>query len=347
MNYRSGWPPGGGTRGQRRISNFDEGIDRALHEQAAADAAQADQANAGAATQPVYVDREFRGRLGARGTAIVGGWTEIARFSCFESYPMTIQSTVDTILVNVGIDANNNPILGPMPNQGLAPDGDPVTPRILLRVQVGSGNEHGGSDVGEYILNATEPFEVVGTRIVVSAQIFSDEIAGNTSQLTYGTVELDPSAQCSVVVTLGMGSPTGELATKWILPQQPLSAGGTVQSCEQSFLGPCKMKQAHGFNAVGTAADILYLMFFDATGFDVAPLGNSAVPVFTIPVPGGSTPFSWDCIESSRLFQRGLAWALSDTPEELTLTAAATAGLFRVDIELMASMQTITAQLNS
>lgn len=333
------------TRAERRLRGYEENLNQEEQEQAAAGNAQAAAAAAGVASQPVVIDRRFRGRLGAKGTAMVGGWVEIARFKCFESQPMTVQSALDTIMVVTS--AGPPPVYGPMPNQGTG-TGDPVTPRVLLRVQVGSGNRGGGSSVLEYLINALDEFEVVGTEIVVSAQIFSDEIAGNTSQLTYGTVLLDPTAICQVTVTLGFGSPGAELPTKWIVPQTPLSAAGTVQGCEQSFLGPCRMKQVHGFNAVGTQANILYLMFFDATGFDVSPLPNGSVPVFAIPTQGGSAPFSWDCIESSRLFQRGLAWAISDTPEELTLTAATTNSLFRVDIELLSgSAQTLNSQLNA
>jgi hypothetical protein len=214
---------------------------------------------------------------------------------------------------------------------------------------VGSGNELGGSDQGEYYAVAGDAFEVAGTFVTVDAQIFSDETALNNSDnpgpvvpggppIVYATVPA--STICKVSITIANGSPKTELPTKWIIQPYPY----TFNEAWQVYVGPGRIKQAHGFNCVGTSANILYLMFFDGICSSAFPV-NGAVPMFTIPVPGGSVPFSWDCIESARFFQQGLMIAPSTTPDVFTGVGSALADSFPVSVELYSGgMQQLGAQ---
>ncbi len=128
--------------------------------------------------------------------------------------------------------------------------------------------------------------------------------------------------------------------------------GGGVNGQAQLYIGPGKIKQIHGFNGVGTSAAILFLQIFDWIGADAAAIPPNSQPLFAIPVPGGFTPYSWDCISSSRSFQYGLAYGISSTPMVYTPATAfpglGLSGPFEVVTELYAGgMQTLSAQPNS
>lgn len=328
------------TRAERRIQEFQRAVNQDLHDDAAQ--AQANQTATSVPTPPqrVVILDGTRGRLGGDATAIVGAWTEVARFQNRQSKPITIQSNVGTMLALTA--AGPPPVYAPLPDlQGkLASQPAPtVYPRVMLRIQTGSGNEGGGASTGVYFHPAGDAFEVTGTQIFISAQIFSNELAAFTG-LGGGLgdpTELDPTLICPISVTIGHGAPTSEMVTKWIQPRYNTSLGGLYLSggtvADQATVGPGRIKQVHGFNANGTTADILYLMLFDITGLEsgVPPFG--AFPLFTIPMEGGSAPFSWDCIPSSRVFQQGLGYALSSTGDTYT-NPGAQPSYVRVDIEL-------------
>jgi len=322
----------------RRLTQFRNELGDRFEHEGAAHAAQAEQAAQGAPITPVQIERGFRGRMGGNGTAKVGTWVEIARFQCFESWPITIQSNVGTMYYGTP-PVNQLPDLATLPGVG-----NPMTPRVMLRIRVGSGNEQGGSDQGEYFAVAGDAFEVAGTFIGVDAQIFSDETALNNQLNPAPTVPnpvgsgevfstVDPTTICKVSVTLAAASPRTEMPTKWLIQPYPYTF---PNSAWEAYVGPGRMKQAHGFNCNGTTADIIYLMFLDGTltlgGSPEVPATGS-VPLFTIPTQGGSAPYSWDCIESSRFFQKGLVVCPSSTPDICTPTGSLSDPLI-VNIEL-------------
>ena len=298
----------------RRLTEWEGELNEKSHAQAAGAAAQAAQSAEGVAITPVLVEQDIRGRLGGQNLAVVGLWLEIARYQCFEAHPVTIQSNVGTMLSgSPPVNAISSPTGRPGP-------GEPMTPRVMLRIRVGSGNKAGGGSTGEYFHPAGDAFQVSGTSITVDAQIFADESAANDANVPYpivpnGAASVNPTTICPVSVTISPGpSPRTELPTKWMLQPYPYTFG----SAWQVYIGPGRIKQAHGFNTNGTASNIIYLMFFDgfiAPGSGVNQPINGAVPMFTIPVPGASTPFTWDCIESSRFFQMGLIISPSTAPD--------------------------------
>jgi hypothetical protein len=324
------------TRAERRIQDFQRTANQDLKDDAAQAAANQQATNAPTPPQRVVVLDGTRGRLGGSGLALVGGWTEIARFVNKQSKPITIQSNVGTMMIVTS--PGPPPIYSPVP-----PFTSTLFPRVNLRIQVGSGNEGGGSTTGTYYMVAGDSFETAGTFIVVSAQIFPDEVVGNLGPL-YGATPLnfiDPTTVAQVSVSIAHGSPSSvERPTKWIQPQYPLNGGADNSYGEQSYVGPGRVKQVYGFCANGTLTNIFYLMFFDAvitpTPF-IPP--NFSVPLFTIPMQGGSAPFSLDHIESSRSFQQGLGWCISTAGGTLVAGTGLGTGYTKVEIELFAGAQ--------
>jgi hypothetical protein len=335
------------TRAERRIQEFQRAINQDLHDDAAQQAANETATNTPAPPQRVVVLDGTRGRLGGDGKATVGAWTEIARFVNKQSKPVTIQSNMGTMMALV---ANGPPpVYAPLPDdQAVLVKTAPLVtqpaptcyPRVILRVQTGSGNEGGGQSTGVYFHPAGTPLEVTGTQIFISVQIFSNEVAAFTT-LGHGPgdpFELDPTLICAVSISVGHGAPRTELPTKWVQPQYNLSLGGLSlgqsSPTEKVVVGPGRLKQVEGFCAMGAITDIFYLMFFDITG-DNPP--NGAFPLFTIPMEGGSSPFSWDCVSSSRIFQQGLCAAISSTGDTYTSPGVLT-GYVRVDYELFSGL---------
>lgn len=288
----------------------------------------------------VVIQRGLRGRLGGTAVATVGDWIEIARFIVPEPEPVVIQSAVGTMLnVVPGLPA------APIPPLNFSA---PAFPRVMLRIRVGSGNQRGGSDRAEYFCVAGEMIAVSGTYITVDAQIFGDETAGNQPEQVGGIYFVTSDFQCPVTVTIAIGSPSSaENPTKW-LNQKNIDQ---TDVSEQLFTGPGRIKQVHGYNAIGTATTILYLMLFDIYGANGGAIPTGNKPLFTIPVPGGSTPYFWDCVTSSRFFQLGLAYGISTTPGVYTPAepfGTPLAGVFEVVTELYScAMQTLTSQPNA
>ena len=321
-----------------RLSEWEGELNEKTEHAEAAQAAQEAAATTGMPISDVVIQRGIRGRLGGDGVATVGRWLEVARFICAQPETITIQSNIGTMTYQP-VGGGGRTTLPP--NQDRGPGGQSVSvfPTVCLRIRTGAGNPGGGKATGTYFAVAGEQFQVTATYCTVDVQIFDDQTSGNLIEY-YGTSAeyqfLDLSLQCPVSVSIGLGSPaSAEMPTKWIVPQFPLN-GGANGLQEQTFIGPGRVKQATGFNANGTSTSILYLMFFDTVNVTPPPnLSNGAYPFYTIPVPGGSTPFSWDNIKSSRAFTQGLAWAVSSTGDTYTAPIGLT-GYFRVDVELYA-----------
>ena len=167
------------TRAERRIQEFQRAVNQDLHDDAAQ--AQANQIATNAPTPPqrVVILDGTRGRLGGDATAIVGAWTEVARFQNRQSKPITIQSNVGTMLALTA--AGPPPVYAPLPDlQGklVSQPAPTVYPRVMLRIQTGSGNEGGGASTGVYFHPAGDAFEVTGTQIFISAQILFERACG-------------------------------------------------------------------------------------------------------------------------------------------------------------------------
>ena len=336
------------TRAERRIQDFQRAVNQDLKDDAAQAAANQQATNTPTPPQRVVVLDGTRGKLGGVTLATVGQWTEVARFVNKQSKPIVLQSNVG--LMTYISSAGPPPVRSPIPPlQAAFEIGEAATafPRVNLRVQVGSGNEGGGSTTGTYYIVGGDLFEVAGTYVVVSAQIYQDETAGNSS-IPYdngvGSNTLDPTLQCQVSVSIAHGSPKVAMPTKWVQPAYNFAFGGFWlagnEVSEQKYTGPGRIKQVHGFNNNGTVSDILFLMLFDITGAAgiLNPGDNpitGAFPLFTIPMQGGNSPFSWDCIPSVRSFQQGLAVSLSSTGDQYTPAVGLT-GYVRVDVELFA-----------
>ena len=212
----------------------------------------------------------------------------------------------------------------------------PARVRCVLRVRIGQKNHRGGSGIMQHFTLAGNPLEFSGNICYVEALLCATDNADLTTAT--GQPPIDPNVTMALTCSIGAGESAKIQPTAWILPTlsgdpaTPLSVG------QQVITGPGRIRQAHGFNAGANAS---YLMFFD-TACGIPSLGTA--PEWTIPLNGVTAPnapetFTWDCIESARVFQYGLVWAISSTPD--TFTADST-DPWRVDIELFNQTQTLS-----
>jgi len=267
------------------------------------------------------VNRAPGGRLAGTQT-VTGGyrWQEICRLeeNNGEQYTGTILSTAGKIQLLNGASL-------------------PDKARVVLRVRIGSKNPNGGSGVVQEYTLAGNPLQFSGTHCYVDALVCPNETADfnviGTGANPTGDAPLSPDVVCDTTVIIGLGSSEHCQPTQWIQPLQPL------QVAQQVTTGPVRLRQVQGYN---TGANAAYLMFFDTANGNTIGLG--AVPLFTIPVggapaaPGAPLVFSNDFITSTRIFQYGLYWAISSTPDTYTADAA---DPFRVDIEIFGQIETL------
>jgi hypothetical protein len=260
-----------------------------------------------------------RGRLAGTITAKGGTqWREICRLekdAHGTNYTGVIYTTANNIEQPVGAGF-------PVPN-----------PRIAIRARIGSGNECGGSGIVHRYTLAGNPLPFSGHSCFVEALISPNEQVDLDANGN-GLAPLPETVVALVTAIIALGASSDIQPTQWVIPEEPL------QFAQQVTTTPCRLRQVQGFNS---GADAAYLMFFDTN--DGAALVNGAVPLFTIPVSGipsasGSAPitFSNDFITSARVFQYGLYWAISSTPDTLTIDEV---DLFRVDIELYAQVEAL------
>lgn len=201
----------------------------------------------------------------------------------------------------------------------------PPNPRVVIRITIGGGNPGGGtSKVVRYTV-AGVPVPFAGSTVMVEALVAPNENA-DFSQLT-GLPPLADTIVSEVNAVIALGTAAEGLPTQWIVPALPL------QSAQQVTQGVTRLKAVQGYSA-GPANG--YLMFFDT--IDEAGIADGADPLFAIPygaLPGdGTTSADWfsdDFVTSSRIFNYGMAWVASSTPDTLTRDAGA---LLRVDVEL-------------
>jgi hypothetical protein len=264
------------------------------------------------------------GRLA--GTAkITGGaeWQQICRLEGSdpegEQYTGTVSTTAGPILLE-----NGQPL--------------PAISRVVIRARIGYKNAYGGSGVVEQYTLAGNPLTFAGTYCYVDALIAPNELAdfnviGGGTNAT-GQAPLSTNVTAQVTAIIGLGGSSDLQPTQWIQPFAPL------QLAQQVTKTQTRLRQVQGYNA---GPDAAYLMFFDTANGNA--IGHGAVPLFTIPVggapaaPGAPLTFSNDFITSARVFQYGLFWAISSTPD--TFTAAGAADLFRVDIEVFGQIEVL------
>jgi hypothetical protein len=196
----------------------------------------------------------------------------------------------------------------------------PRTFRALCKVQVFDGNDLGAAEV-EYLIPAGIPITVAGSIVLVSTQLFADEL---------GLVQLPAtcSATVSAFATDDEGQGPVQLST-WIrpVPGTPLAAS------QQIATGPRHMKQYQGYNG-NVGGGNRWLMWFDWPPPGAPTLPNAGVePLFAVgPIPP-ETPFSNDFITSTVVFTYGALWMVSTAAD---FVAPDPASLFRVDSELYA-----------
>lgn len=198
--------------------------------------------------------------------------------------------------------------------------GFPVAnPRIVIRAIVGGANLGGGGDSLVMYSIAGNPLPFSGASCIVQALLWPTEDGPFHETANIHAFPSSVNADVTGIISLGR-SATLE-PTFWHQPAQPLAVS------EQVSTTPSRMRQIKGFSNAGI--DTVYLMLFDtADGVTEVVLGS--VPLWTMKVPNGAT-FSDDFITSTRIFQYGIYWALSSTPDTFT---AYLANAFRVDIEL-------------
>lgn len=247
--------------------------------------------------------RQLKGMAGGNGTA--NGWEEICRSTDVTAGDPVTREGGDS-------DAQTHTIFSAQvmveSEETLPP------PRVLLRIETADGNDAGAAKT-VMLANVGAPVTVSGSYVVVSAQIFLDEL---------GLVQAGPHVVATVAAFISVGDGEDIQPTRWVVPKLPL------QFAQQATLGFSRMRSMQGFNA-GAATE--YLMVFDFPGPNPPPVGTA--PLFAFPVPAGDY-FSDDFIESARVFVWGINWACSSTPDFLTVDAAA---LMRVDIELYAEQE--------
>jgi hypothetical protein len=256
------------------------------------------------------------------GTKTVRGgvqWVELCRLDMNETgdqFTGTILTTATAITQPTGAGF-------PVPN-----------PRIVVRARVGAGNRGGGAGVVQSYTLAGNPLPFSGTSVYVEALICPNETANFNVGANATNAPLPETVTALVTGIISLGGSAEIQPTQWVQPKMPL------QLSEQVMTTPCRLRQVQGWNA---GAALAYLMFFDTANGSVSVVPGT-IPLFTIPVGGLPTPpagpvvFSNDFITSARIFQYGLYWAISTTPDSFTADAADN---FRVDIELFAQQETL------
>jgi hypothetical protein len=202
-------------------------------------------------------------------------------------------------------------------------------PRIHLRIEIADGNDAGSAKVVYRVL-AGAPVSVSGSLVIVSAQIFLDEV---------GVVQAPPNVTAHVDAYVSVGDGQDVEPTLWPrnlpdtgVPTPPLGSQGQIT------IGPGRMKAVQGFSASATDT---YLMFFDWPGPNILPPPGS-LPLWTIKLPAGAT-YSDDNISSTRAVTYGYAWACSSTPDVLTYDGTQA---IRVDAEMYAGQDLTTGSLD-
>jgi|SRR5579863_1228021 len=246
-----------------------------------------------------------RGKLAGTVT-IQGGtaWVDICRLDPDEDF-RSVSGTILTSATEI--------------NQPTGAGFPVANPRIVIRAIVGVGNVGGGGDTITMYSLAGNPLPFSGASVIVQALIWPTE--DGPFETTPNTAPFPSSVTADVTGLVAIGASAQLQGTFWHEPLAPLATS------EQVSTTVTRMRQVKGFS--NGDSDTVYLMFFD-TADGAASVVPGSVPLWTIKVPLGAT-FSDDFIESARIFQYGLYWALSSTPD--TFTAYLAAG-FRVDIEL-------------
>lgn len=189
--------------------------------------------------------------------------------------------------------------------------------RVHLRIEIADGNDAGASKQVYRVL-AGAPVTVSGSMVIVSAQLFDDEL---------GLVQSQPFITAKVTAYVSIGDGEDIQPTMWPrnLPDTGVVAP-PIGASQQVAIGPGRVRAVQGFS--DSLADT-FLMFFDWPGPNLPP-PNGTAPLFTIKLPAGAT-FGDDFIESTRVFSQGFAWAASSTPDTLTIDVTQA---LRVDTEM-------------
>lgn len=217
------------------------------------------------------------------------------------------------------------------------------TPRFMMKINVGGGN---GTAAQLITSPVGVPITVTGTNIYVTVGFYTDESCKNLvtpSTTNYAGTASYAFANIAVFMAPA-GDYTGIEATRWF-PSFPINNGamsasgpGVYPNGPFFLNGPFRLKSMEGYASaanVGTR----WLMFFDwPSQFTLGIPPNGTQPLFAFPVPVGN-PFFLDCIESSRVFQYGMIWAVSSTEGTLTFDAASN---FQFGIEIYSDLQSTT-----